>query len=294
MEALRKASPLLGDSPAIKELRDFIVGVSLLTEPVLLTGPPGTGKSLSARKIHAVGRTARAPFIRVGCEQFTEAELDKLLFDGDDLNDLGGLLGSRSGGTCYLSGIDNLPPTIIERLTQYLVGSRKSEEQPRLIFSSRFAREELMDEGVLDGTFVELCSPFHIWIPPLRDRIEDIPVLCSYQLWMNTPVADYEGRWSCFQEDVLPSLLSYPWPGNVNELNGVVRNYCDDDEVEFDVPELAPVPDEMSAAEYFAQQLETFYAELLGALDRDSQGGETQIPFLLEHPRREPFEDHAT
>ncbi|MEM7167304.1 MAG: sigma 54-interacting transcriptional regulator, partial [Planctomycetota bacterium] len=277
MEALRKASPLLGDSPAIKELRDFIVGVSLLTEPVLLTGPSGTGKSLSARKIHAVGRTARAPFIRVGCEQFTESELDKLLFDGDDLQDLGGLLGSRSGGTCYLSGIEKLPPSIVERLTQYLAASRKCEEQPRLIFSSRFPREELLEDNLVDATFVELASPFHIWIPPLRDRIEDIPVLCSYQLWMNTPVADYEGRWSCFQEDVLPSLISYPWPGNVNELNGVVRNYCDDEAVSFSVPELVDIPDEVPASEFFAQQLEIFYAELLGVLETDGHAGE-QLP----------------
>ncbi|MCA8962703.1 MAG: sigma 54-interacting transcriptional regulator, partial [Planctomycetes bacterium] len=76
-----KISPLLGESAAIEQLRDFIVGVSLLHRPVLLTGDEGTGKELAARKIHAVGRTASSPFVIVPCDRLTESEIDELLFD---------------------------------------------------------------------------------------------------------------------------------------------------------------------------------------------------------------------
>ena len=107
MGTLRKVSPLLGESVAIERLRDFVVGVSLIGGPVLLSGGVGTGKDLSARKIHAVGRTARAPYIRVSCRRFRESELEFLLFGNNDKHGCGGLLGSRSGSTCQISSAEH-------------------------------------------------------------------------------------------------------------------------------------------------------------------------------------------
>ena len=222
MGTARKVSPLLGESTAIEELRDFIVGVSLRQDPVLLTGDSGTGKGLAARKIHAVGGSARAPFARVSCERFTESELDRLLFGAkrgvDD-----GLLRSSGRSTCYVAGLEYLPPAITDRMSEFLL--ERSGDQTRLVFSSRFRLEELMEATVYQRDFLELISTYHKRIPPLRERIEDIPILSNYQVWLQSSGEDFEALWDAFEEELLHEMLTYPWPGNVRELNQFIRAF---------------------------------------------------------------------
>ncbi len=224
MGTAKKVSPLLGESTAIEELRDFIVGVSLRSDPVLLTGDSGTGKGLAAKKIHAVGCASRAPFLKVSCERFSEPELDRLLFGGDGASEAG-LLGSCEGSTCYLAGVEYLPPALATR------GQGCRLRQPgtgrkRLVFSSRFRLDELMEATVYQRDFLELVSTYHMRIPPLRERVEDIPILSNYQIWLQSADEDFEEIRGAFEEELLREMLAYPWPGNVKELNSFIRAFC--------------------------------------------------------------------
>lgn len=228
MEALHKASPLLGDSLAIQELRDFIVGVSLLNDPVLLTGALGTGKELAARKIHAVGRTARAPFHAIRCEQLSSDEVEAVLFGDGSVT---GLLHQPAGGTCYVADVEHLSFTLMKRLSRHLLtpdpqGAEAYGARTRLLLGSCFSLDEIHEGCFLEASFLDLISCYHIEIPRLRDRLEDLPILCSYQVWLNCAGSEYERCWGSFRDEVLPDLLTYSWPGNVAELNDVVRRYC--------------------------------------------------------------------
>lgn len=295
MQVLRKASPLLGESSAIRELRDFIVGVSLLSEPVLITGPSGSGKGLSARKIHAVGRTARAPFVKLGAGEYTAEQLVGMLFTGNPEDGSGGLLWSRRGGTIYLADFEELPAALLRELGKYLrVAPCAEEGLPRLIFGSRRSLEELQRSELVDDALLEQISTYSAWIPPLRDRVEDIPVLCSYQLWVHSTSDDYEQRWRAFKEDVLPNLMSYPWPGNVSELNGVIERYCGGHDGPLlsseTTSQINPVEDPVA---YLSEHLRRLHEELRDLLATELRTGRSDL--LLPGPaRREPFFDHAS
>lgn len=212
-------------------LRDFIVGVSLMHRPVLLLGARGTGKLLAARKIHAVGRTAQAPFVHVDCSMNSEKDLDEILFDpsGDGVST--GLLFSRSGVSCYLSHIECLTPLLERALLRHVMDERQEGDRcTRVIAGSHYSMTDLIDGQLADLALLEELSRYRTEIPPLRDRVEDIPILCHYKLWLKTPSSRYDEVWESFQSDMLPCLLHYPWPGNINELNQLVESYCDERE----------------------------------------------------------------
>lgn len=297
METLRKASPLLGESPAIQELRDFIVGVSLLNEPVLLTGGAGTGKELAARKIHAVGRTARAPFHKISCVEFRSDELETLLL-GDPAAGVEGVLTTSTGGTCYLAGVEHLSRSLMQKMINLLIAERQGDgAQPRLIAGSRFSLDQLHDERVLDNEFLDLISGYHMFIPPLRDRIEDIPVLCSYQVWLHANQAEYDDRWASFQQDLLPQLIGYSWPGNVSELNEVVTRVLEDPEegAVLNLQELVGVaPPETFDGAYLSRCLDELYRELKATLELEQLSGRSDLVIPSTTRRRENFQDHAT
>lgn len=250
--------PLLGESSAIEGLRDFIVGVSLIHQPVLILGAKGTGKSLAARKIHAVGRTAQAPFIHVDCSTTDERDLEEILFDpcGDGV--MTGVLHSKVGATCYLSHVESLSPLLERALLRHVLDHRNEGDRcTRLIFGSHYEYGDLAEGELIDPALFELISRYRTVIPPLRERVEDIPILCHYQLWLRMPNEKYPAAWESFQREMLPCLIHYPWPGNVDELNQLVRSYCDEQAHEA-LEEIGP---ELDAAEYLARQFRRWAQE---------------------------------
>ncbi len=290
MSTVHKVSPLLGESFAIEELRDFIVGVSILNEPVLFTGEAGTGKGLAASKIHAVGRFAWAPHRRLVCSRFQEFELERTLFGQE--RDTPGLLHSDRCATCYISGIEHLTPRVTSRLVRHLLRQEKQPEtRPRLIFGSRLELEEMGEGRGVDPGFLDLISRYHIRIPPLHERIEDIPILCNYQIWLNSAEEEYEERWEEFRELVLPDLLTYPWPGNVTELNEVVRTYCGLPGVDAAGAAAAGGPVTIDGY-YLGEALRSLWADFLATLDVERLTGRHDL-VLGRHPTRRLLRDDA-
>ncbi|MEE8141599.1 MAG: sigma 54-interacting transcriptional regulator [Planctomycetota bacterium] len=278
---LRKIAPLLGESTAVECLREFIVGVSLLPQPVLLTGESGTGKGLAARKIHAVGRTARLPFIKISCANLATEELEQLLFGGVEGGQLSGVLRLEEGSTCYLSGVECMPNSLVKLLYEYLLAN-SDKEGPRLIFSSELPFHDLLEGRILDSRFLELISVYHMCISPLRERVEDIPVLCHYQVWLNTTAEEYSHCWERFEKEILPEMLSYPWPGNVAELIEVISEYCalEKDQLSRESSDALQNP-EHAMQEFLREEFEQLYQELLLHLELEDLTGRTD---LVLHP----------
>ncbi|MCI0652162.1 MAG: sigma 54-interacting transcriptional regulator [Planctomycetes bacterium] len=291
MGTLQRVAPLLGASAAIEELRDFIVGVSILDDPVLLTGEPGTGKELAASKIHAVGRLARTPQIKLSCRRYSERQLEQLLFEASGRQKVP-LIRTETATSMYLAAIELMPPRIAERLIAHLVDcERRGSTRLRMIFGSQIELEELQRRHLIDSTFLDLITGYHMRIPPLSERIEDIPILSNYHLWTNSPAEEFDARWSEFQAELLPDLVAYKWPGNVAELIEVVRAFCGAAERRPQLALRAGRPLSPDAA-FVRSKLQESYREFLRAIesyDLSGPPGGTLGPYS----RRRGWEEDA-
>ena len=290
---------MLGESFAIEELRDFIVGVSILPDPVLLTGGKGTGKSLAASKIHAVGRTACLKHLQLDCDDCDAGELERVLFGGE--GDQPGALNSPDTSSCYLSRIEALTPRLVDRLTQHLMTPvANGAVRPRIVFGSRYDLSQLLERGEIDSAFLDLISRYSVRIPPLAERIEDIPILCSYQIWLNSPPEEYDERWDDFQEYILSDLLTYPWPGNVSELIEVIRSYCGLAPGETEAWE-RPVSEESTPSRapagsqdalFLQQAFQLFYEEFLTTIELEQLSGRHDIVIADSSVTNRIFDEH--
>ena len=202
---------------------------------VCLYGESGTGKELIAKAIHVASRRATGPFIAINCGAIPEGLLENELFGhvkgaytgADQVKR--GLLQQADGGTLFLDEIGELPPAlqvkflrVLQEREFYALGSGKATKvDVRLVA----ATNKDLGEAISQGTFREdLYYRIHvvpIFLPPLRDRPEDIPLLAQHFLQRFTKEMgkDIEG----LSPDALQQMMLYEWPGNVRELANVVE-----------------------------------------------------------------------
>jgi DNA-binding NtrC family response regulator len=214
----------VGASRAIQDVYELVHRAAASGMPALITGESGTGKELVARALHTLsGRPGQ--FVAVNCaalpENLLESELfghDKGACTGAD-RDRPGLLEAASRGTLFLDEITELPAALQPKLLRALEEGevrRLGSTQPRR-FDVRFvaATNRDLDQEIADGRFrQDLYWRLHvlpIHLPPLRERIADIPLLAEHFL---------AGR--AIASDALAMLTAYPWPGNVRELRNAL------------------------------------------------------------------------
>jgi DNA-binding NtrC family response regulator len=216
---------LIGASRAMQEVYDLVHRSAAAPFPVLITGESGTGKELVARAVHQLsGRDGR--FIAVNCaalpENLLESELfghEKGAFTGAD-REKPGLLEAAHRGTLFLDEITELPAALQPKLLRALEEGevrRVGATQPRR-FEVRFVSatnrdiERQVAEGRLRDDLYWRLNVLHIHLPPLRERVPDIPLLAEHFLG---------GR--PMTRDALNALTGYPWPGNVRELRNALE-----------------------------------------------------------------------
>jgi DNA-binding NtrC family response regulator len=206
---------------------------------VLITGESGTGKGVLARHIHELSRRAEHLFLPVNCSAIPENLLEseffghtKGAFTGAD-KARKGLFLQAEAGTLFLDEIGELPMTMQTKLLHAIeekeirpVGS----EQPRRVDCRIIAATNRdLNQMVRDGTFREdlffRISMFHIHIPPLRERRDDIRSLIEFVL-ARVPEQHGTGTKICMAEEVERVLLEYPWPGNVRQMENVINRAC--------------------------------------------------------------------
>ncbi len=236
LERLEGTPELIGQSPAIQEVRELVAKVAPTHCTVLILGETGTGKELVARALHRQSLRADMPFVAVNCgalpETLIESELfghRKGSFTGADEH-RAGLFEVANGGTLFLDEIGELPKAVQAKLLRFLESGeiRRVGENEALHCDVRVlcATHRNLEKMVADGEFREdlwfRINTFEIRVPPLRERIEDIPLLATHLARRFRPSLRPEDE--IFSSAALEAMESHTWPGNVRELANCVEH----------------------------------------------------------------------
>lgn len=226
---------LVGASPKMQKVYERISQVAPTDSTVLIQGETGTGKELVACAIHARSRRANGPFIAINCGALTESLLESELFGhlkgaftGALMTKIG-LFEAASGGTIFLDEIDSTSPHTQVGLLRVLqdkqvrpVGSVTTKRvNVRIIASTQKDPFKLTQEGKFREDLYYRISSISITLPPLRERMEDLPLLAEHCLKIACEKASKQRRG--LSPKVLELLMSYSWPGNVRELENVIE-----------------------------------------------------------------------
>lgn len=233
-QSKKVSDSIVGESKAMKEIKDQVVKASAVDSTVLITGESGTGKEVIARAIHTQSDRKDKPFIKVDCAALAEGVLESELF-GHERGAFTGASNRKQGrfeladkGTLFLDEIGNLSPNIQLKLLRVLqdrsferVGGNKTIHVDVRIISATNAD---LKKQVKEGKFREdLYYRLHIIpfeLPPLRKRKDDIPTLIQH---FTTKFSNKMGRNYTFSSEAISMLKSYGWPGNIRELMNVLE-----------------------------------------------------------------------
>lgn len=238
-----RAFGMVGRTPKMLEIYETIRATAPSEASVLIEGESGTGKELIASAFHSQSARARGPFVRINCaaipHDLIESELfgyKKGAFTGAD-RDKRGLIESASGGTLLLDEVTEMPAHLQTKLLRVLQDRRVrrvGDEQEmgidfRLVAATNRTTAEAMKQGVLREDLYFRISTIKITVPPLRERLDDLPLIAEEILQR---YASKYGKVIRGVSQAAYSLLSrYDWPGNVRELESVIERavlFCPD------------------------------------------------------------------
>jgi DNA-binding NtrC family response regulator len=226
---------IVGSCPAMREVYKAIGRVAAQDVPVLITGESGTGKELVARAIYQHGPRAKAPFLALNCaaisENLLESELfghEKGAFTGADRRRIG-KFEQVSGGTLFLDEIGDMPLAsqakvlrlLQEQSFERVGGNETIRTDVRLIAATHRDLTAWSAEGKFRPDLYYRLGVFTIPLPPLRERGDDLPLLVRHFLRRFSRELGREVREVA--PEALERLLAYPWPGNIRELQSVLK-----------------------------------------------------------------------
>jgi two-component system response regulator AtoC len=224
------------NSPAMREMEHMAAKVARTNSTVLITGESGTGKGVVARLIHQQSLRADGPFIPVNCgaipENLVESEFfghTRGAFTGADKARKGLFLEADSG-TIFLDEIGELPLALQVKLLHVIeqkevrpVGGEQTRPvEVRIIAATNRNLSEMVAQGKFREDLYFRLSVFHIHVPPLRERRQDLSALVEFLLQRNTRRMDSNGQKASLDSGVAELLVNYDWPGNVRELENVI------------------------------------------------------------------------
>lgn len=226
---------IVGTDHRMRKIYDIVEAVADTKASVLITGESGTGKSLLARAIHRQSARRDRPFVEVACGALPESLLESELFGHKEgsftgaISDKQGKFQAADGGTIFLDEIATATPALQVKLLRVLqdfefeqIGSTDTiSVDTRVIL----ATNENLEKAVAAGTFRQdlyyRVNVINIELPPLRDRVSDIPLLAEHFL---NKVREESGKpVECFSDEAMSALQSYAWPGNVRQLQNIIE-----------------------------------------------------------------------
>ncbi|MBI2216912.1 MAG: sigma-54-dependent Fis family transcriptional regulator [Candidatus Rokubacteria bacterium] len=226
---------VVGRSPALAEVLRVVDRVAPTDARVLLVGESGTGKELIARTMHRRSPRRDAPFFAVNCGALAESLLESELFGHERgaftgaVHTKKGIFEVADGGTLFLDEITETSPAFQTKLLRVVQegeltrvgGTRALKVDVRLISASnRDLRKAIAESRFREDLFYRL-SVVRIDLPPLRERVEDIPLLAAH--FLARYAAQIKKRVRGFHPEAMDRLLRYPWPGNIRELENVIE-----------------------------------------------------------------------
>ncbi len=227
---------IVGRSATMAHLLEEVTRVAAIDVTVFIGGESGSGKELVARALHRVSRRREGPFLGVNCGAITETLQDSELFGhergaftGANKRHLG-VFERADHGTVLLDEVGELSPATQVRLLRVVqergitrVGGDESIPIDIRVISAtnKDLRAEVIAGRFREDLFYRLVV-YPIWVPPLRDRTEDVPVLANHFLEAAKEIVVTSG----ITPDAMAVLKKYSWPGNVRELENVVKHVC--------------------------------------------------------------------
>jgi two-component system, NtrC family, response regulator AtoC len=226
---------LVGSSPGMVEVYKLVARVADSDSTVLIQGESGTGKELIARAIHANSARSDGPFVAIDTGSLAETLLESELF-GHERGAFTGAVATKKGlleqahlGTCFLDEIADLSPVMQSKLLRSLqereirrVGSETARAiDVRIIAASKKELKPLVEAGTFREDLYYRLEVVTIVLPPLRDRVEDIPLLSQY--FVDKYGRTKERPVTGLSPETIPLLTRYAWPGNVRELEHVIE-----------------------------------------------------------------------
>ncbi|WP_078084492.1 sigma-54-dependent transcriptional regulator [Microbulbifer mangrovi] len=217
---------LQGQSPAIQELRKQIEKVARSDAPVLIFGETGSGKELAARCIHQHGPRAQEPFIPVYCASIAPERLEEILFGNESE---AGLIHSAHGGSLFLDEVASLPPDIQVKLLRVIqekrltsqINDSRTDLDIRILSASNKPLANEVREGRFRSDLYYCINVIELHAPPLRKRLEDIPLLVR-DILRRIP-AKKNGAAPKAAPDAISALQVYQLPGNLRELENILE-----------------------------------------------------------------------
>ena len=222
---------MVGESPAMAEVKDLILRVAPTDATVLIRGESGTGKELCAKAIHRHSQRVDGPFVPVNCAAIPDTLLESELFGytkgaftGAD-QDKQGFFELADGGTIFLDELGEANAGVQSKLLRALEerkfipvgGRREVEVDVRIVAATNKDLEKLIDEGAFREDLYYRFNVFPVDLPPLRDRLDDVEDIAARLL------ADLGRRDEKPSAEVLRALRSHAWPGNVRELRNTLE-----------------------------------------------------------------------
>ncbi|SLM27627.1 Sigma-54 dependent DNA-binding response regulator (Fis family protein) [Desulfamplus magnetovallimortis] len=237
---------LIGTSPAMQRVYDRITMVAQSDVTVLITGESGTGKDLTAQSLHALSPRSSRSFIPVNCPTVPENILESELFGykkgafTNAVMDKKGLFQEADGGTIFLDEIGDIGPSIQTKLLRVLQekevkplgDNRTIQVDVRIVASTNRDLMKKIANGEFREDFFYRLNVFTIELPPLRDRITDIPAIASHLIIRHCKNLNREAL--TLSPSLMEMLMQYNWPGNVRELENVLIQgilHCDSESI---------------------------------------------------------------
>ena len=227
---------LIGDSAGMREVLEKIQQIGPSTATVLITGESGTGKELVAKGIHQLSRRAKGPMVTVNCAALPATLLEAELFGHEKGAFTGaherraGRVEQAQGGTLFLDEIGEIDATTQVKLLRLLgertyerLGSSKTQSADvRFLSATNKDLRALVREGRFREDLYFRIAVVPIHLPPLRERVSDIPLLAA--AFLREFAKDNEKEVQGFSTEALDTLLRYRWPGNIRELRATVEH----------------------------------------------------------------------
>ncbi|MBS4191703.1 sigma 54-interacting transcriptional regulator [Bacillus sp. FJAT-49705] len=227
---------LLGKSKEIEGLKGKVKMIAASDISVLIRGESGTGKELFAHSIHQLSNRSHQPFVKINCGAIPENLLESELFGYEEGAFTGAKKGGKKGkfqladgGTLFLDEIGDMPLNMQVKLLRVIqegeiesIGSTESVSvDVRIIAATNRPLEKMMEEKRFREDLFYRINVVPFTIPPLRERMDDIPVLLDYFIKKITKKSGK--RISFFEDEVLERFTQYSWPGNIRELENVIE-----------------------------------------------------------------------
>ncbi len=238
---------IVGETPAMKRVAEMVERTAPTQASVLICGETGTGKEVIANAIHYLSPRRNKPFVGVNCSAFTDQLLESELFGHEAQAFTGatkrktGLMEVADSGTFFLDEISTMKPdlqakmlrALEERAIRRVGGTASVKIDLRIISASNKHLPDLIENGAFREDLYYRLNVMTITLPPLRERLDDIPALAGaflkrFSMEMGKPVEDIHPR-------AIAALKNYHWPGNIRQLRNAIESamvFCDGETLE--------------------------------------------------------------